>query len=300
MIDTLGINARSLASYLLYQEVEKDESNEEWLDTLRSERASDLLDGPLLLSDVDKLQEGIDALYEQLREGQKGELKGILADIQQLLGKDLVQLRGQCSNLRRVIDVHTDAVAIASAPLSPEQTTLQQDLRKSFTGLQSKIANLESDLFMLRAKIADSTPAGTSGSRGRRQMGRPSVSAVESTIATIQRMAKEKSASIDMLEAQFRKLGLDVGSRDREDTPAHEIPDKKEMEVFHTMPGMLSGTRRHLRAGWAGSASGVLAAIPDEELQRFKERAALRKKGMGFIRKAMDQREHNVREMNVP
>ncbi|OAX82563.1 hypothetical protein ACJ72_03092, partial [Emergomyces africanus] len=215
MIDTLGINSRSLSSFLLYQHTAKESSHKRWLDILQSEQPSDILDESLLLSEVDKLEAGINALDTSLQQQQLQKVEETLDFCQRLFSKDLMTLRGQCSSLRRTIDAHVDTVAISSTPLSAEQATLQHDLRKASTTVQSKLANLEKEISILRAKIADSAKPdsdGTSinGPDRRKTMPRPTVEAVTSTIATMTNMAEKKSGDIDVLEAQLRRLGIDV------------------------------------------------------------------------------------------
>ncbi|OJD14626.1 hypothetical protein AJ78_05056 [Emergomyces pasteurianus Ep9510] len=216
MIDTLGINSRSLSSFLLYQQTAKETSYKHWLDILQSEQPSDILGETLLLSEVDKLQAGIKALDTSLQQQQLEKVEETLDSCRQLFSKDLMTLRGQCASLRRTIDAHVDTAAIASTPLSVEQASLQQDLRKASTAVQSKMADLEKEISLLRAKIADSakldsdSSSSINGSDRRRTMSRPTVEAVTSTITTMTNMAEKKSGDIDVLEAQLRRLGIDV------------------------------------------------------------------------------------------
>ncbi|PGH05181.1 hypothetical protein GX51_03080 [Blastomyces parvus] len=268
MIDTLGINSRSLSSFLLYQHTAKESSYKHWLAILQSEQPSDILEEQLLLSEVDKLEAGIKALDTSLQQQQLQKVEESLENCQRLFSKDLVTLRGQCASLRRTIDAHVDTVAIASAPLSAEQATLQQDLRQASTAVQSKIANLEREISILRAKIADSAKPdsdGTSinGSTRRRSMARPTVEAVTSTIATMTNMAEKKSGDIDVLEAQLRRLGIDVSAASAGGGAGSGSARSKSREAspFLTPPrGQRGLSRMPVTPGSRGSIDGAFGA----------------------------------------
>lgn len=227
--------------------------------------------------------EGARVLDHALQEQQVQTIEEKLAKCQQLFSKDLVTLRGQCSSLRRTIDAHTDTVAILSAPLSADQATLQQDLRKASTAVQSKMANLEKEISLLRARIADSSKpeSDINGStRHKATMARPTVEAVTSTIATMTNMAEKKSGDIDVLEAQLRKLGIDISasasasvqspsqSRSREASPFLTPPPKRHSRL-PTTPG--SHEHRHGRGHGSIDGSAIRSAYhTPESAGRFR------------------------------
>ncbi|KAK2744432.1 hypothetical protein FQN55_006759 [Onygenales sp. PD_40] len=326
MIDTLGINSRSLSSFLLYQETEKEPNCKQWLRILQSESPNDILEEKLLLTEVDKLVEGVRVLDNALQEQQVQTIEEKLEKCHQLFSKDLVTLRGQCASLRRTIDAHTDTLAIASAPLSAEQATLQQDLRKASTAVQSKMANLEKEISLLRARIADSTKpeSGMNGSTRRKAMARPTVEAVTSTITTMTSMAEKKSGDIDVLEAQLRRLGIDVSSsvqsRSREASPYLTPPPKRPSRLpttpgsrgsvdggirssYHTpessshlrfRSSLLGSTGKSLLQNVSGPSDLVLA----EDSQRWKTKTARRREVVGHVRTALLDRKVKVRGMD--
>ncbi|PGH04645.1 hypothetical protein AJ80_08479 [Polytolypa hystricis UAMH7299] len=327
MIDTLGINSRSLSSYLLFQETAKEPDFGKWLSMLQSEYPSDILDERLLLSEVDKLKAGVEVLDKALLQGKVESLDEKLEKCQQLFSKDLVTLRGQCASIRRTIDVHTDSVAIASAPLSAEQAALQQDLRKASTAVQSKMADLEKDISILRAKIADSSrpDSDVNGSsvsrRGRRPMTRPTVEAVTSTISTMTNMAEKKSGDIDVLEAQLRKLGIDVSgasvaqspsTRSREASPFLSTPPPKRHSRLPMTPGSRGSVDRSAyhtpestgavrfrssllsSAGKGGGGNLVVGGGGGE----WKAKALRRREMVGHVRNALASRKVHVRGMD--
>ncbi|OJD26257.1 hypothetical protein ACJ73_02359 [Blastomyces percursus] len=267
MIDTLGINSRSLSAFLLYQHTAKESDYEHWLTILQSEQPSHILDEQLLLSEVDKLEAGIKALDTSLQQQRLQKVEESLESCQRLFSKDLVTLRGQCASLRRTIDAHVDTVAIVSAPLSADQAILQQDLRQASTAAQSKMAKLEREISILRAKIADSAKPdsdGTNidGSTRRRSMARPTAEAVTSTIATMTNMAEKKSGDIDVLEAQLRRLGVDVSAASGGGAGSGSARSKsRESSPLLTPPrGQRGLSKVPVTPGWQGSVDGAVGA----------------------------------------
>ncbi|EAW11281.1 FG-nucleoporin NUP159 [Aspergillus clavatus NRRL 1] len=232
MIDTLGINSRALSSFLLYQK-QSSKDSENWIQILKSDHPADILDEKVLLCEVEKLDDAVHMLAKSLEEQRVQGVEDKLDACRELLSKDILTLRGQCASIRKTLDAHTDTAAILSAPLSAEQANLQQDLRSAFTDIQAKLADLESAVSLLRAKIAEAPR--TDG--GRQPTKRPTVEAVTSTIATMMNMAESKSSDIDVLEVQLKKLGIDTSGTpgSREGSPF--TTPKKGMARLPTTPG---------------------------------------------------------------
>ncbi|KAF7116479.1 hypothetical protein CNMCM5793_004767 [Aspergillus hiratsukae] len=231
MIDTLGINSRALSSFLLYQQSPRD--SERWIQTLKTDHPADVLDEKVLLGEIEKLDDAVTMLANSLQEQRVQRVEEKLETCRELLSKDILTLRGQCASIRKTLDAHTDTAAILSAPLSAEQANLQQDLRSAFTNLQANLADLESAVSLLRAKIAEAPRPDTS----RQPTKRPTVEAVTSTIATMMNMAESKSTDIDVLEIQLKKLGIDTSGppASREGSPF--ATPKKALARFPTTPG---------------------------------------------------------------
>ncbi|EFQ99097.1 hypothetical protein MGYG_02111 [Nannizzia gypsea CBS 118893] len=317
MIDTLGINSRSLSSFLLYEESAKENDYTRWLRTLRSDKCSDLLNERQLLSEMDKLRVGVNALDEALQKGRVEGVQEMFDQCQQLISKDLVILRGQFANLQRTLDAHTDSIAIASAPLTPEQAALQQDLRKAATDTRSKVADLERDISIFRAKIADASRLASAD--GDRKMARPTVEAVTSTISTMTNMAERKSGDVDVLEAQLRRMGIDVSSspapgRSREGSP-FLTPAKRTSAVrFPITPGSQSSqdgygrsvyqtpesaAAQRFRSSLLGRSSvqGNITSdiVVSEDLENWRTKTARRKEVVGHLRTSLSNRKIKVR-----
>ncbi|EFE39025.1 nuclear pore complex subunit Nup159, putative [Trichophyton verrucosum HKI 0517] len=321
MIDTLGINSRSLSSFLLYEESAKENDYKRWLRTLRSDKCSDLLNERQLLSEVDKLRVGVDALDEALQKGRIEGVQEMFDQCQQLISKDLVTLRGQFANLQRTLDAHTDSIAIASAPLTPEQAALQQDLRKAATDTRSKVADLERDITIFRAKIADASRL--AGVDGDRKMVRPTVEAVTSTISTMTNMAERKSGDVDVLEAQLRRMGIDVSTspapgRSREASPFLTPAKKTPAGRFPVTPGSQgsqdgygrsvyqtpeSAAAQRFHTSLLGRSSSVQGTnTPDmvvsEDLESWRTKTARRKEVVGHLRSSLSKRKVKIRTLD--
>ncbi|EGD93526.1 hypothetical protein TESG_01071 [Trichophyton tonsurans CBS 112818] len=315
MIDTLGINSRSLSSFLLYEESAKENDYKRWLRTLRSDKCSDLLNERQLLSEVDKLCVGVDALDEALQKGRVEGVQEMFDQCQQLISKDLVTLRGQFANLQRTLDAHTDSIAIASAPLTPEQAALQQDLRKAATDTRSKVADLERDITIFRARIADASRL--AGVDGDRKMARPTVEAVTSTISTMTNMAERKSGDVDVLEAQLRRMGIDVSAspapgRSREASPFLTPAKKAPAGRFPVTPGSQTSQDGYGRSVYQTPESAAAqrfrssllgrSSTPDmvvsEDLESWRTKTARRKEVVGHLRSSLSKRKVKIRTLD--
>lgn len=314
MIDTLGINARSLESFLLYQEPSQDSDADDWVYILKGDRPTDILDQKVFLRDISKLDDAVDALQQFLEEQRVQGVEEKLEQCRQLLTKDIVTLRGQFASIRKTLDAHTDSGAILAAPLSAEQAALQHDLRTAFTDVQAKMADLEQGVSLLRARIADiPRPDGVA----KASLKRPTVEAVSSTIATMMSMAESKSSDIDVLEAQMRKLGVDISSPapgSREASP-YTTPRKNVGRLPATpgSRGSIDGSAYHtpesasrgasFRASINGSAKHsrlrsvelVGPVIAHEESSRWKTKSSRRQHLVGNLKKAIEKKETKVR-----
>lgn len=317
MIDTLGINARSLESFLLYQQPSQDSDADEWVYILKGDQPTDILDQKVFLRDISKLDDTVDALHQYLQEQRVQGVEEKLEQCRQLLTKDIVTLRGQFSSIRKTLDAHTDSGAILTAPLSAEQAALQHDLRSAFTEVQAKLADLEQGVSLLRAKIADMPhPDGVAKTSRKR----PTVEAVSSTIATMMSMAESKSSDIDVLEAHMRKLGVDISSPapgSREASP-YSTPRKNvgrlpatpgsrgsiDGSAYHTPESATRGA--NFRASINGSAKHsrlrsvelVGPVIAQEESSRWKNKTSRRQHLVCNLKKAIEKKETKVRSVD--
>jgi nucleoporin NUP159 len=104
-----------------------------------------------------------------------------------------------------LIEAQTDPDLLAAAraaPLTPEQLSQQNDLRKDYAHFQQLLATAEQDISLLRAKVASQQGK----ARGQAHRAAPTVEAVMATIVKITSMAEERSGDVDVLESQMRQL----------------------------------------------------------------------------------------------
>jgi nucleoporin NUP159 len=315
MIGTLGINSRALSSFLLYQGTSKEPNFGRWAEILRGDHPQGILDEKIVLADMDKLNECVEMLSRDLQQQRLQKVHKKLEQCQQLLSRDIFNLRGQCASLQKIIDMHADTAAVLSAPLSAEQANLQQELRKSSATVQSKLADLEQGITFLRAKIADkvtSDGAANGTSSAKQSMKKPTVAAVTDTIDRMTKMAESKSSDIDVLEAQMRKLGLDVsGARgSREGTP-FTTPLKQSTGRLPITPGSFgspsghtpesgkllhSSVHRTTKPNLSRSIRGGVDMLTREDCERWKEKARRRKEVLRNLKEVLAERKVVVRE----
>jgi len=195
MIDTVGINARSLRSFVAgHSELINPEG-----------RTKDDLESPdWALTEIAELPSIEDDLLTQLHEGRLDSIQANLSACRDLR-KDLSTLHHRTHDLTRAISARNDPLATQSAltaPLSLEQSTQQRDLRRQFTKFQKLLAESEEGIVLLRAKLSSCAPKGSAeGATGMKQ---PTVEAVTNTIRKMTSMIEKKSADIDALETRMR------------------------------------------------------------------------------------------------
>ncbi|KAE8354672.1 hypothetical protein BDV28DRAFT_130458 [Aspergillus coremiiformis] len=309
MVDTLGINARSLSAFLLYQQ---SSSNSGWINTLQGDHPADILDEKLRLSEIEQLDDAVDMLAGELEKQRVQGVENKLEDCRELLSKDILTLRGQCASIRKTLDAYTDSAAIVSSPLSSEQASLQQDLRTASTDIQASLADLESAVSLLRAKIVE---APRSDGASRQSVKRPTVEAVTSTISTMMNMAESKSSDIDFLEVQLKKLGIDTTASPatREGSPF--TTPRKPVGRFPTTPGSrgsLDGpvsayhtpdSATRFRSSINGSArasrlrdvEGVGDLVSKEDSAQWRSKMQRRQHIIGNLKKAIGEKKSKVR-----
>ncbi|KAL5343629.1 hypothetical protein BJX70DRAFT_116496 [Aspergillus crustosus] len=314
MVDTLGINARSLSSFIQYQQ---KSHKSDWAGTLKSDNPADILNEKLLLGQIEDLDDTVAVLADYLEEQrvQGGDEK--LERCRELLSKDIITLRSQCASIRKTLDAYTDTAAIISAPLSAEQANLQRGIRASFTGIHTKLADLESAVSLLRAKIAEAPRSDGS----RQSTRRPTVEAVTSTISTMMNMVESKSGDIDVLEAQLKKLGFDTSTTSAIQEESPFTTPKKAVVKFPATPGSRGSmdgpvssyhtpdsAARH--ANFRSSVNGssktsrlrAFEKVSDpgskREVRQWKAKFQRKQHIVGSLRKAIDQRQSKVRSVD--
>jgi nucleoporin NUP159 len=153
---------------------------------------------------------------------------------------------------------------------------------------------------------------------------KPTVEAVTNTIAKMTAMAEKKSADIDVLEAQFRKMGLGGGSAnvsrqtsvEPNGTPQKvaakvsssvlvRTPESTAGSVYHTPKSKLSNStratpdtsRRKMRVSLVEMSS--LVSIEDKE--RWREKARKKKEVERLLKEALaEKKKQKSRAVTAP
>ena len=194
MVDTLGLNSRSLASFIKGH-------NELFPDGVR-DRADLEDDDDWCLTEIEDLGVVQKDMFDQLQAERPQEVAEKVGEIQDI-HRELSKLHGRHSGLQKLISVRQAKDSHARGEqLTTEQTSVLSELRKDFSGFQRLLAQAEEAVSMLKAKVAAAQQASGSAQAG----GVPTVEAIVGTIAKMTRMIEQKRGDIDLLEAQMKKL----------------------------------------------------------------------------------------------
>jgi len=300
MVDTLGINSRSLAAYMKYQQEQEPSSN--WPDILESETPADTLNDEWFLGDIPRLREGIAVLDRCVQEAQIQDVEGKLQSCQKLLSEDVTDLRTKLGSIRKTLNARTNPDATLAAPLSAEQASVQHDLRKCSVSVQSKLVQVENALAVLRAKVAEIAPAENGrnsslfgGSGGQKK---PTVEAVTNTVLKMTKMAEQKSSDIDMLESQLRKLEVKgVLTMSSHGTPNGTPKQRQSMRpntpgstssIYHTPGSKFAGSTRST-PGRLG-VNGGRPVISTDDKEKWQAKARRKKEVANMLKAVLEQR----------
>ncbi|KAK0748094.1 hypothetical protein B0T21DRAFT_406638 [Apiosordaria backusii] len=296
MIDRLGLNSRSLQSFILGHT------------TLRKEdgRDQDDLENPddWVLVEAEDLGKIIDnQLSRRLEEGRIQEIDRVEDEISGLM-RDLTKLRAKEEDMRKIIMAHVDpdqASVAKSLPLSAEQAAQQNELRRSFATFSGLLAEAEEALTLLKAKIASA-----GGASGRAPV--PTVEAIIRTINKMTSMAEKRSGDIDVLENQMRRLRLGTPARSREGSPfvgvgpATPTPSNRRSLLMspggrgESSPFAVSrmGSVGPGGGGGVGSPRKKLSQFSEEEKRVLRERERKRRNVLGLLRGSLERSGGNV------
>jgi nucleoporin NUP159 len=301
MIDTLGVNAKALKAFIMAhteQYKESDQSRED----LENE-------DDWVLGDIESLSYLVNT--DVTRDLEEGRVKDIARKLEICsdLHRDLAKLRVKHEEVKKLIQAHRDPEkmeATRSQPLSADQVSQQQVLRKNFTTLQKLLPEAEESLTLLKVKIVSQA---TSNKRSNGQAV-PTVEAVMRTIAKITNMAEKKSGDIDLLESQMRKLrfsSLDA-SHSREGSPLTTPNPKQSLRASGTYGFSYTpeSASRNLNASFRSSTGSFsspgsrkkLSGYTSDEKILLKSKLARRKEVLVGLKGALEKSGTNVRLMD--
>ena len=309
MLDTLGLNARSLEGFIKGNMEGYKEGGRERMD-LTEEKP----EPKWRLTEIDDflvLQNGLD---DELRAGSLAHVGDKIAHCRDLQ-HDLARLRAKQTDLKRQLAARTDPAvqdALRAAPLAPEAAALRGDLRRKFAQLQTDVARLEEAVTTLRARLA-SHGGGAKGAMDKA----PTVEAVERTIRKMTAMAERKSADVEALERSMQRLGVSASPassrasspfvtpptsrrkpRPLPYTPASSVGGQDFRTPRSTRSAPASSVASSVRSTKSGRESAVsrrVGEVTREDVRRYAAKMERKAKVDAVIKKALMEKEVVVR-----
>ncbi|KAM0353602.1 hypothetical protein ACHAPU_001615 [Fusarium lateritium] len=254
MIDTLGLNSRTVKSFIKghTDNRKQDGRNKEDLDAPEE----------WVLCEIDELGDVLDSeLYADLEDGRVRDLDDKL-DACHELARDMHRLRAKQEDLKQILTIRTDpdqAEVTRSMPLSAEQATQQNELRREFAKFSKLLAEAEEALTLLKTRIAS-----VSSASGKGKANVPTVDAVIRTISKMTAMVEKRSGDIDVLENQMRKVTLNPS---REGSPM--VTPQGRRSVMFSPEGTPVRNLRHSFAGSMSLGASARATTPRKKLSGF-------------------------------
>ena len=197
MVDTLGINARSLGSFIKGHSQRSRQG---------SHSVEDLEADDWCLIEMEDIAMLEDKLSEQLNEGRLHAVQEKV-DTCRELHNGLHKIRSKRHETAKLIDAKSDPKQLQSvrtASLNPHQTSIQHDLRSRFLQIQKLITEAEEKISLLKARLVSCQPNSSKSNPPKI----PTVEAVTNTIKKMTSMVEQKTLNIDKLESQMRRLNL--------------------------------------------------------------------------------------------
>lgn len=303
MIDTLGLNARSLAAFVKGHCEEVDDE-EIFIDDL--EHPEDFA-----LEEISKLIALEAQLSEDIDSHRVTDIQGDLSACRDLR-KDIQSLRHKRNDMNKAVELRNDAESTESAlsgSLSLEQASQQYDVRKKFAHFQRLLAQTEEDLTMLRAKLASCEQSRPGSSAGLPAPKKPTVEAVTKTILKMTNMAEKKSGDIDMLEVQLRAVRLssvEGGRSSREGSPLAASAGRKSGGLRSSLSGgkttqnggvPLQGSPLRRSLNGDGSPTPGAGGLAADEISLYREKARRRKEFNALVRQALEKTPPRIRTL---
>lgn len=295
MIDTLGLNARSLTAFV---------KGHTKLHKQSGRSREDLEDGDWCLIEIGDLSTVEDELRQKLEAGQIQDLQKKLNECRDLR-KGAASIRAKGGDFAKAVEKKLDPEVTESArtaPLRLEQATQQHELRKQFMKFQKLLAETEENITMLRAKLASCETSNANG----QPLKKPTVETVTNTIKKMTSMVEKKSGDIDVLETQMRRLRFSsaaLSQSSREGSPSVPLPSTLPMrKVFPRSGGnSLHNGQSHTPSrstNGCGTPRKAVQEVTPEEVQRYRERAQRRQEVNMIMKEAFSKTGPRIRALD--
>ena len=291
MIDTLGLNARSLKAFVKgHEKLHKDNGRER----------ADLEDDDWCLIEIAELGKIEGDVTAQLKKGKTQDVPQKLDECRDLR-KGVATLRARGSDIGRAVDMRSDPKAIESArsaPLRLDQATQQHELRKKVTRFQKLLAEAEENITMLRAKLASCE---TTNGRGP-SLKKPTVEAVTNTVMKMTSIVEKKSLDIDVLENQMRNLRFSsIASQSSREGSPFTRTSAKGKRVSRLGASTVQNGRSYspeLSRSTRASPRKALEEFAPEEVQTYREKAQRRQEVNEIMKEAFSKTGPMIRPLD--
>ena len=297
MIDTLGLNARSLKAFVKgHTELHKQNGRSR----------DDLEDDDWCLIEIGDLNTVEDELEQKLKAGQVQDVRKKSNECRELR-KGVATLRAKGGDVVKAAEARSNpevAESARTAPLRLEQATQQYELRKQLMRFQKLLAEAEENITVLRAKLASCEMNTTTG----RPLRKPTVEAVTNTIKKMTSIVEKKSGDIDVLETQMRHLRFSsaaLSQSSREGSPFTPLPSTSpKRKLFPTRSGAQNGQQSHTPSRSAaanGPATPRKKSIQDitpDEVRRYREKAQRRQEVNLIMKEAFSKTGPRIRSLD--
>ncbi|KAF6240008.1 hypothetical protein HO173_001616 [Letharia columbiana] len=295
MIDTLGLNARSLTAFVKgHTELHKQSGRSR----------EDLEDDDWCLIEIGDLNTVEDKLEQKLEAGQIQDVQKKLNECRDLR-KGVAALRAKGGDFAKAVETRSDsevAESARTAPLRLEQATQQHELRKQFMRFQKLLAETEENITMLRAKLASCETSNANG----RPLKKPTVEAVTNTIKKMTSMVERKSGDIDVLETQMRHLRFSsaaLSQSSREGSPFTPLPSTSpKSKQFPRSGGRSVQNGQSYTPGRSTNRPGTprkaIQEVTPEEVQRYREKAQRRQEVNLIMKEAFSKTGPRIRALD--
>ncbi|KAM0803603.1 hypothetical protein BDR22DRAFT_879336 [Usnea florida] len=295
MIDTLGLNARSLKAFVKGHTELHEQS---------TRSREDLDDDDWCLIEIGDLSTVEDELEQKLKAGQLQDVQGKLNECRDMR-KGVALLRAKGSDFAKAVETRCDpdvAESAKTAPLRLEQATQQHELRKQFMRFQKLLAETEENITMLRAKLSSCETSNANG----RPLKKPTVEAVTNTIKKMTSMVEKKSGDIDVLENQMRHLRFSsaaLSQSSREGSPFTPLPSTSPKRKLFPRPrgNTLQNGQSHTPSRSttrSGTPRKAIQEVSLEEVQRLREKAQRRQEVNLIMREAFSKTAPRIRALD--
>lgn len=295
MIDTLGLNARSLTAFVKgHTELHKQ----------CGRSREDLEDDDWCLIEIGDLSTAEDELKQRLEAGQIQDVQKKLNECRDLR-KGVASLRAKGGDFVKAVETGSDpevAESARTAPLRLEQVTQQHELRKKFMKFQKLLAETEENITMLRAKLASYESSNANG----RPLKKPTVEAVTNTIKKMTSMVEKKSGDIDVLENQMRRLRFSsaaLSQSSREGSPFTPLPSTSPQRKLFSRSGgsTLQNGQSHTPCrptNGPGISRKAMQEVTPEGVQRYREKAQRRQEVNLIMKEAFSKTGPRIRGLD--